>query len=911
VELFRLVGNIFVENEDANDNINETNTNAQGLGGSFSKLSSLAAVAGTAIVAVGAAAAAAAIAIGVKAVMAADDLKKSLNTLQTQTGSTDQEMSKLKDGMLELYGQNFGESFDDIAKSMAIVKQQSEALGIQTEKDITNTTKNALILRDAFEMDVTESVKAASSMVSQFGITSNEAYNLIAQGAQNGANKNGDLLDILNEYSPQFSAMGFTANEFTDTLISGAEGGAFSIDKVGDAMKEFTIRSKDGSKASMEAFKELGFNAEKMTSDFAKGGKTAHDSFMKVNEALLKTEDPVKRNQIGVALWGTMYEDLETKGISAIVNITDKADMSKNTMDEINNIKYDSFGEALTGIGRQLEVALLIPLGEKILPVLNTFANWFSSNIPVLIEKINTFTSKFKTLVDLFVTGDFDTIKEKFKSMLPPELSGGIELVVGFYEKLRNGLIALGEILRPVGEMFKETFSKLDFSIILESYSKFIEALKPLQPAIEALGVLIGGILVTAFSLVVGLLNGIISVIPNVYSNIYSLYTVFASVMGLIIGVFSGDGSKILESVTNLWEAIKSIFENTIMIVVNFVKGFGTGVITVFQGLYDTLVGHSIIPDMVNAIIKLFTDMKDKAIGLVTNIKDKIVEIWTSAKDKAIEVVTNIKSKIIEIWTSIKTSISEKLNNIKTTVTTVFNEIKTVASNTWNNIKTNITTIINSIKSTVSSVFNSIKSTVSSVFTSIKSTVTSIWNSIKSSITNIVNSIKSTAINAFNSLKSGVATAISSMVSTITSKLNGLKSIFDSVAGWANSLKDNISSLISKIGSIPSKVGEFVPGMATGGIVREPFTLVGEEGPEIVKLPYGAQVIPNKESMSMIGTPNNSTIDNFRNAEVQQVTKEIIIENIINLDGRKVSENTSRYQYNDNNSKFRSLGATI
>jgi len=112
------------------------------------------------------------------------------------------------------------------------------------------------------------------------------------------------LIDSLNEYAPQFKAMGFSAEEFTNVLIDGAKNGAFSIDKVGDAMKEFNIRSKDGSKTSAEGFKLLGLNAEEMTSKFAQGGETAQTAFQTVMGALNSIEDPITKNTAGVALFG-------------------------------------------------------------------------------------------------------------------------------------------------------------------------------------------------------------------------------------------------------------------------------------------------------------------------------------------------------------------------------------------------------------------------------------------------------------------------------------------------------------------------------------------------------------------------------------------------------------------------------
>ena len=114
-----------------------------------------------------------------------------------------------------------------------------------------------------------ESTRAADMMMRQFSITSEEAFNLIAHGAQNGLDKNGNLLDSINEYSVHFEQLGFDAEEMFNMFSNGAETGVFDIDKLGDAVKEFGIRAKDGSNTTVEAFELLGLNANEMQAKFA------------------------------------------------------------------------------------------------------------------------------------------------------------------------------------------------------------------------------------------------------------------------------------------------------------------------------------------------------------------------------------------------------------------------------------------------------------------------------------------------------------------------------------------------------------------------------------------------------------------------------------------------------------------
>lgn len=383
MNIFTLMGTILVDSEKAEESISRTGEKSEGLAKSLGDgLKKAAGVAAGALAAIGAAA----VAMAAKAVTASDDVQKAMNSLQAKTGATAEEMDGLRDSMLSLYSQNFGESFEDIANSMGTIQQATGLTGAALE----NATKNAFILKDTFDMEVNESIRAVDMMMGQFGITSEEAFNLIAQGTQKGLNKNENLLDSINEYSVHFKQMGLDAEDMFNMFSNGAEAGVFDIDKLGDAVKEFGIRVKDESDSTTKAFADLGLDSNKLTKAFAAGGDTAKKAFDEVNQALYECDDKVLQNQAGVALYGTMWEDMGADTVIALSNLNGEFDKTKATMDEINEIKYDSFSEAIAGIGRQLEVGLLIPLGDSILPLLNDFTNFINEHMPEIQSVMQT-----------------------------------------------------------------------------------------------------------------------------------------------------------------------------------------------------------------------------------------------------------------------------------------------------------------------------------------------------------------------------------------------------------------------------------------------------------------------------------------------------------------------------------------
>lgn len=303
------------------------------------------------------------------------------NQFAASTGTSVEAMEEYNDVMQEIYSSGFGESLEDIAQSMAEVKQQTKEID---SSKLRKMTEDAITLRDTFGFDVKESIRATKMLMDQFGISGEEAFNLIAQGAQNGLDKNGDLLDSINEYSVHYKQLNFTAEEFFNSMINGAESGTFSVDKLGDTVKEFGIRVKDTADSTTEGFELIGLDANKMRKEFAKGGEAASKAMDKTLKALFSVDDQVKQNQAGVDLFGTMWEDLGIEGVKALTNVSGTAKKTQNTIQEINDIKYNSVEYEIAQLGRSLKTDLFEPTIKRNLPAIKDGIEWLTDNMPKL-----------------------------------------------------------------------------------------------------------------------------------------------------------------------------------------------------------------------------------------------------------------------------------------------------------------------------------------------------------------------------------------------------------------------------------------------------------------------------------------------------------------------------------------------
>lgn len=280
------------------------------------------------------------------AIGSANDNVKATNNLQALTGLSSDEVKEYKELIESVYKNNFGEDQENVAEAIALIKQNLNDLDDTKLQDVV---ENLFTLEDTFGFDYTETLRAAKMLTDQFGISADEAFNLIVQGAQNGLNKNGDLLDSINEYSVHYKQQGYSAEEFFNSLANGTAAGTFSVDKLGDAMKEFGIRVKDTSTSTQEGFSLLGYGVKASEEEIQK----AKDEIAKLEQNLSyakaeqagfneKTSELTKqKNADKIAEYSSALETAKTK----LQNLESAGNGTKGTIDDLQ-AKFAAGGES-------------------------------------------------------------------------------------------------------------------------------------------------------------------------------------------------------------------------------------------------------------------------------------------------------------------------------------------------------------------------------------------------------------------------------------------------------------------------------------------------------------------------------------------------------------------------------------
>lgn len=701
------------------------------------------------------------------------DCDKALNTVITQTGAADTEVEGLEETLLSIYKDNFGEDINDIALAMSAVKQQTG----QTGKELKNTTENAILMRDTFDIDVNESIRGVNAMMKQFGISSEEAYNLLAQGAQKGLNQNGDLADQLAEYSVYYADMGLSAEEAFNMIANGAKNGTFQIDYLNDAVKEFGIRAKDGT--SDEAFKQLGLDVDDLKTKFAQGGEGAKEAFKTVNEALFSCDDEVQRNLLGVAMYGTKWEDLGEDAIRALVDTQGEISATNDALGTINENKYNDLGNQIEELGRNLKTDLVKPIGEELKPVISDVIKEVKGKIPEVKTLVLAVVSKVKDFISFMSRNGTQIIS----------IIAGIAAGMLAWKAKTEGVTIAQKILNTV-------MAANPIDIVITVVAALVAALITLFATNEDFRnkvIAVWEAVKEAASKVFGAIADFFTVtIPNAFNDFINfIKSNWQALLLLIVNPFAGAFKLLYDNCG----AFREFVDNFVQNIKQFFQNLWNGIVSIFQGVGQWFIDR-------------FTEAYNGVTGVFAAIGQWFGARWQDIKNALATVAswfltmfTNAYTNVKNVFSTIGSWFGARWTEIKTALSAVPSWFGTQFQNAWTNIK--------------------------NAFANVTSFFSGLWEKIKGCFVNVGVKIGSAVGDAFKS-------AINSCLSTIERVVNKFIGMINGVIGVINEIPGVSLGKISTLS---------LPRLAKGGVLKEGTAMVAEAGPELLSMVNGKAVV--------------------------------------------------------------------
>lgn len=313
---------------------------------------------------------------------------------------------------------------------------------------------------DSFNADFRETLIATNALSKQFGISANEALQLVKDGFLAGGDANGEFLDTLKEYPAYFKEAGISADQFVAIVTQTNKMGIFS-DKGVDAIKEANLRLREMTTATAAALDGIGISSEQVQKDLQTGTKTTFDVIQDVSAKLAKLPDNAAT--VGAAIADIFGGPGEDAGLQYLRTLKD---ISTN-MDEVK-------GKA--GVLAQLQEEQL----QSQIELQNALSGLFDAtggNFETLTTQAKVFVNQGLTAIIKGVIDVVNYLIELYnESVLIRAIWNGI--VAGFkttFDTLGNLFGFFIDIVKATGTALKGAFT-LDFDDIKKGLSDYAAA---------------------------------------------------------------------------------------------------------------------------------------------------------------------------------------------------------------------------------------------------------------------------------------------------------------------------------------------------------------------------------------------------------------------------------------------------
>jgi phage-related minor tail protein len=513
--------------------------------------------------------------------------------LSAQLGATGAFAEEMGGIAGSLYADAYGDSLGTVNDALKNVWQSGLVSEDASTEAIEAMTAKALDFTTTFEQDMAMTTAAVGQML-RTGLVSDadQAFDLLTRGAQQGADKAGDLVETFNEYGTQFRQIGLDGATAMGLLTQGVQAGARDADIVADSLKEFAIRAQDGSEATAAGFDLIGLSAEEMGAAVARGGPDAAAALDQTLDKLREMEDPALQAQAAVALFGTQSEDLQdalysldpSTAVAGLGNIEGAADRAAATLN-------DNLGTRIESLKRRGLQALASFIGDTVVPAVDSMLPVVERVVGGIVQKWPEIQAAVMPVIEKIVA----IIEQKW-----PQIAEVIESVMVTVSTLIAGGLELVEVLWTNFGAYVLEFISSTFDAVMKVIGG---ALEIVQGIVETVLGIITGDWSRAWEGVKMILSGAWDVIVGIFDAAFARVKLVIQVgLDIVKGIFSG-----------ALDAVKSTVSGGIDSVVGFFDGIGGRISRVAGDVFGFL--WTSFKEAINLVLKGWNALEFKIPG--------------------------------------------------------------------------------------------------------------------------------------------------------------------------------------------------------------------------------------------------------------------------------------------------------
>lgn len=367
-----------------------------------------------------------------------------------------------------------------------------------TGNELKSVRNQVTVIADEFDSDFNEVLRSANAVSKQFGISAQEALDLMQRGLVSGANANGEFFDTLREYPAYFNEAGLSAEQFIAIVTQTAQQGIFS-DKGVDTIKEANLRLREMTTATASALEGIGLSSTEIQNALQTGAMTTFDVIQQVSARL--NELPDSAASVGTAIadiFGGPGEDAGLAYLRTLKDIELNMDEVTQKSGELGELQQEQLRSQLElqnavsalfdqtgGVFERLTTGIKVFVNDALTGLITGVINLINYivelyNDSVLIRGVwNAITAVVKTSVD--------TIGNVFRMIA--EMAGGVaDIVKGIvtldWKEMNEGA---SRVFGAIPDMVKDTIkdTKDNFQQGIDNMNK---TLKPIEIPVNVAG---------------------------------------------------------------------------------------------------------------------------------------------------------------------------------------------------------------------------------------------------------------------------------------------------------------------------------------------------------------------------------------------------------------------------------------
>ena len=254
------------------------------------------------------------------------EFESSFGTIAANTNLSKAEMESLKGVAVDVFKSGVTDSIDEATNATILMKNTFKDLN---NEDLEKITSQVVALSKRTNTEYTENIRAADYLMKAFGVSNEEAFDMIASGYKNGLNASNDFTDTIVEYSGTVKEAGYSQEEFFAMLDSGLKNGVRNTDLIADSMVEFSKKLAAGDYEEMIG--GMSQETQNMFNEYKNGNATVSDVMSSVQEEMKKMS-PAEQQKLLTVL-GSQFEDIGVKGFLGLNKVGNEFKNVEGAMD--------------------------------------------------------------------------------------------------------------------------------------------------------------------------------------------------------------------------------------------------------------------------------------------------------------------------------------------------------------------------------------------------------------------------------------------------------------------------------------------------------------------------------------------------------------------------------------------------